>query len=73
MAVHCECSGLTRACVVEQPIHCIVWAKDMLFATLFGPKAASELEEQEDEQAANADEDDETKLTKETAEVRPIW
>lgn len=28
-----------------QPIHCIVWAKDMLFSTLFGPSGGSDLEE----------------------------
>ena len=50
----------------DKPIHCIVWAKDLLFATLFGPQMASDLEEAE--QPVEGDEDAE--LAKETAEVR---
>ena len=50
----------------DKPIHCIVWAKDLLFATLFGPQMASDLEEVEE--AAEGDEDAE--LAKETAEAR---
>ena len=53
-----------------QPIHCIVWAKDMLFATLFGPKEASDLEEQEEEEPAGEGEDDDAKLTRENAQER---
>jgi ubiquitin-like 1-activating enzyme E1 B len=49
----------------RQPIHCIVWAKDMLFATLFGPKSGtSDLEEAEE---AQGDEED---PAAETAEQR---
>ncbi len=58
---------MTQSLTLAQPIHCIVWAKDMLFATLFGPRgAASDLEEAE-APADGAEEDP----TKETAEVRP--
>jgi ubiquitin-like 1-activating enzyme E1 B len=41
----------------------------MLFATLFGPKAASDLEEQEEEEAVEGEDEDE-KLTKETSQER---
>ena len=41
----------------------------MLFATLFGPKAASDLEEQEEEEAVEG-EDEDAKLTRETAQER---
>lgn len=52
---------------LSQPIHCIVWAKDMLFATLFGPKGASELEEEDVPAGVTTEEED---ATKETTEVR---
>jgi ubiquitin-like 1-activating enzyme E1 B len=45
-----------------QPIHCIVWAKDMLFAALFGPRVVSDLDEAEPQ--AEGEED----AAKETAE-----
>ena len=53
----------------ERPIHCVVWAKDMLFAALFGPKGANDLEEAYEPPAdggggGEAEED----LAKETAE-----
>jgi hypothetical protein len=47
-----------------QPIHCIVWAKDMLFTTLFGPRGVSDLEEAEPQAGGEEDE------AKETAEAR---
>ena len=50
----------------DKPIHCIVWAKDLLFATLFGPQMASDLEEAE----APAEGDEDAELAKETAEAR---
>lgn len=43
----------------EKPIHCIVWAKDLLFERLFGPVEAEndldEVQAEEDETVAAAD------------------
>lgn len=40
----------------EKPIHCIVWAKDLLFERLFGPvEAANDLDEAPAEDAENTD------------------
>jgi hypothetical protein len=42
----------------EKPIHCIVWAKDLLFERLFGPReAVTDLDEREATDAAGAEAD----------------
>lgn len=39
----------------DKPVHCVVWAKEMLFARLFGdPKALSELDEEDSKQETEA-------------------
>lgn len=40
----------------EKPIHCIVWAKDLLFERLFGPvEAANDMDEAPQEEEGNTD------------------
>lgn len=42
----------------EKPIHCIVWAKDLLFERLFGPQdAVSDLDEVDQANEAGAEAD----------------
>ena len=57
----------------EKPIHCIVWAKDMLFSTLFGAEGGSDLEEADEPPVGEDGEPDPAAETKEQRAERALF